>query len=418
MSFEAPAGRTSTAISPVTLARWPVRAWTFQLREKPLNLITAVIAALFGAYVYMAVKTVATGDQTFLYGDFHALWTSGVIAHGGEPALNYDPDALHARQVEMGQNSHAYNPFPYPPTLLLLLAPLGGLSLGMAFAAFMIPSFALYLWAMIGGRWRDWRWALGACVAPATGITLISGQSGFLCAALMIGGLRLAAGRPALAGVLFGLLAFKPQLGVLVPFALLAAGLWRTIAAACVTFVVGVVVSSLVFGPSLWLVWLHSIVAYGKDFTPVVDYMPTVQANAMMLGASNNLALLAQLCVSIPVIWIVWRAFRSGPTPQACALLLVGTFLATPHAFNYDMPMMTAAAIWYLVARYDVGKRLDVGEVVTLLLVLLLPFVMLAARGSGIVTSFAPQMLLFVLIARRDERRPVPLGETAVAALG
>ena len=57
--------------------------------------------------------------------------------------------------LAMGQDPHAFNPFPYPPTLLLLLSPLGGLSLGAAFAAFMIPSFLAYLWAMIGGRWRD-----------------------------------------------------------------------------------------------------------------------------------------------------------------------------------------------------------------------------------------------------------------------
>jgi hypothetical protein len=422
MSLEAPATRSPPALSPLGIARAVGRLWDLEVREKPLNLVVTILAAVFAAYVYMCAQAVATGGQTFKYGDFYALWQSGVIARDGAPALDYDADALHARQVEMGQNPHAYNPFPYPPTLLLALTQLGGLSEGAAYALFMIPSFAFYLFAMIGGRWRDWRWALGACVAPASGITIISGQTGFLSGALMIGGLRLAASRPVLSGVLFGLLTFKPQLGVLIPFALVAAGLWRTILAACATFVILVILSSLAFGLDIWLVWGHSIVDYGARFTPVFEYMPTILANAMMLGATKSVAVAAQLCVSIPVIAIVWRAFRAGPSPRACALLLVGSFLATPHAFNYDMPMMTSAALWYVIARHDAAQSLDVGEIVSLVLALILPSLMLALRGSGIVTSFAPEMLLFFLIARPNEAlaretRPLAPGVAGVAEI-
>ncbi len=38
--------------------------------------------------------------------------------------------------------------------------------------------------------------------------------------------------RPVLAGILFGLLAYKPQFGLLIPFVLAASGRWRTFAAA------------------------------------------------------------------------------------------------------------------------------------------------------------------------------------------
>jgi len=381
------------------------RLWDFPVAEKPLNLIVTVFAALFAAYVYMCAQAVATGDQNYKYGDFHALWMSGVIAHEGQPALNYDADALHARQVAMGQNPHAYNPFPYPPTLLLLLAPLGALSERAAYALFMIPSFVLFMLAMVAGRWRDWRWALGACVAPASGIAIISGQSGLLSGALMVGGARLAANRPILSGALFGLLAFKPQLGVLVPFALVAAGMWRAIASAVVTLVILAVASSLAFGQDIWLVWARSLVEYAREFPPVFEYMPTVLANARMLGAPERIALGVQLCVSIPVAVIVWRAFRAGPSPRAWALVWVGTFLATPHAFNYDMPMSAAAALWYLLARWDADRTLSVSEIVTLVLVLILPPLMLALRATGVVASFGPLMLLFVMIARMGETR-------------
>ena len=61
-------------------------------------------------------------------------------------------------------NADQYNPFPYPPTFLALLAPLGRLSVGAAFALFMVATFALYLAAMAPRR--DWRWAVAACLAP------------------------------------------------------------------------------------------------------------------------------------------------------------------------------------------------------------------------------------------------------------
>ena len=121
----------------------------------------------------------------------------------------------------------------------------------------------------------------------------------------MIGGLRLAATRPILSGVLFGLLAFKPQLGVLVPIALVAAGLWRTIAAAVATVLVCIVASSLAYGVGLWPLFAHSLVDYAGGFHPVVAYMPTLYANAIMFGAPPLIA----LCVS---------SASPSPSPMSC----------------------------------------------------------------------------------------------------
>ena len=55
-----------------------------------------------------------------------------------------------------------------------------------------------------------------------------------------------------LAGILFGLLTYKPHLGVVVPFALLALGAWRTIAAATVTAILLIAASVAMFGLDAW----------------------------------------------------------------------------------------------------------------------------------------------------------------------
>jgi hypothetical protein len=390
------------------LPPWLARPLDVALSRKAVELIATFAAALFFAYVFLASKAVLEGKQTYHFGDFFALWTSAVVTHGGDAAVNFDADALHARQVALGMHPEGYNPFPYPPTLLLLLGPLGRLPLREAFYVFMVPSFAAYLLAMSAGRWREWWWTLGACLAPATGVTLISGQTGYLSGALMIGGLRLLPTRPALAGVLFGLLTYKPQLGVLVPVALVAMGAWRAIAAAAATFLAGAALSSYVYGFALWGLFAHSLVEYAVRFHPVVGYMPTIYANAIMLGAWRSVAWVLQLAVSIPIGVVVWRAYRQGPSARAAALLVVGTYLATPHAFNYDMPMMTLALVWYFVERFREPERFDLGEIVALLLAFTTPFIMLSLKSVGMPMSFAPLGLMFYLIGWPRGGRTAP----------
>ena len=69
---------------------------------------------------------------------------------------------------------------------------------------------------------------LVAAAFPAVLVNIGHGQNGFLTAALLGGALLLLDRRPWLAGVLIGLLAYKPQFGVLIPIALLAGRRWST----------------------------------------------------------------------------------------------------------------------------------------------------------------------------------------------
>jgi alpha-1,2-mannosyltransferase len=74
-----------------------------------------------------------------------------------------------------------------------------------------------------------------AAAFPAVFVNIGHGQNGFLTAALLGGALQLLDRRPWLAGMLIGLLTYKPQFGVLIPIALLAGGRWRSIGAAVAT---------------------------------------------------------------------------------------------------------------------------------------------------------------------------------------
>ena len=77
-----------------------------------------------------------------------------------------------------------------------------------------------------------------ALAFPAVYVNLAHGQNGFLSAALLGGSLLILDQRPKLAGVLIGLLAYKPQFGVLIPLVLIATGRWTVIAAAAATVLI------------------------------------------------------------------------------------------------------------------------------------------------------------------------------------
>ena len=376
--------------------------WRHELSGNAVGFVTTVFCALGAAYVVMGAKVMALGTGIFGFADFHALWVSGVLAHDGQALINYDGIALHAEQVRQGIDAHRENPFPYPPILLLLLAPLGGLSLAHAFAVFMIGGAALFVLAMTGGRFSDWRWWVASLAAPASGITIISGQSGFLTGALAVGGLRMAAKYPAAAGLLFALLAFKPQLGLMAPIVLIAAGLWRTIGyAICWTGLLAFA-SVLAFGFEVWPAWVRQIVSYADDFHAAYDLMPTVYAGAMLAGASKAVAGVSQLIAAGLAAAVAARAARQGWNSQTVALALVGTFLVTPHAFNYDMPMTSAAMLLFIQARFRGHAIFHLGEVVILALAFVWPFAVLALHGLGAQLYWLPIALLFAVMAPRS----------------
>ena len=86
------------------------------------------------------------------------------------------------------------------------------------------------------------------------------GQNGFLSAALFGGTLILIERRQSiLAGVLLGLLTYKPHLGLLFPIALVAAGQWRVIVTAGIVASLMALASWLAFGGESWLAFLGNI---------------------------------------------------------------------------------------------------------------------------------------------------------------
>ncbi|MGJ5041961.1 MULTISPECIES: glycosyltransferase family 87 protein [unclassified Bradyrhizobium] len=387
-------------------------------RDRRAVLILLVAMALYnGAYL---VGWALSSPQP-AFGDFFGLWSFGRFAALSGAGI-YDPVALARYQQTLDPTLGGGGfPYPYPPTFLLVLIPLGMLALPVAYVCWISVTFALYGLATLG---RDWRTltSLALLAAPTTLINAITGQNGFLSAALLIGGLRLLACHPIVAGTLLGLLAYKPQFVLLMPVVLLASRNWRAILSAIATTVIVAVVTCAALDPWIWLEWIVKFPSYQAQLqanqVSLDHMMPTVIAGLHALGAPPPIGYLVQLLLSCSVVVMVWDAWRRGSTQQAIALVAVGSIIATPYAMIYDMPMVAAGIAIHWKARSDAGEPIAPLEIG---LVIALGACLLAMIGHSVPLAAAILLILLALsIAGVFDRsgRPLPALDVAPPAAG
>ncbi len=299
------------------------------------------------------------GTNFVLGRDFLNTWMGARSAFFGGPAPWFDVEVYNrALRAVLGA------PYPphywsYPPHLMLLIWPLGLLPYLPAYIAWCVVGIALYLFACSCAIPRQQR--LFLAVAPAITICVFFGQNGFYTAALLIGGLVCLDRRPLLAGVFFGILTIKPQIGLLLPVVLLLQRRWLTIAAAFATAAAMAVATAMLFGWTIWIEFWQKVVPQQQWLTvhdqglmlSVVSsvyyggrlvYLPQSVAWTLQAG-SSALALAA-------VVWTYWKP--RDPTLSA-ALLVTATFLFTPYILNYDM-VVFGFVVALLRARADNSK--------------------------------------------------------------
>jgi hypothetical protein len=341
--------------------------------------LAGILLLLFAPYALVYFGVSAARGWPGGFGDATGLWSWArfLVTH---PAVEiYDRAGLHAAQLALGMDPDTSFPFAYPPPFLLVLWPLGHLPLGISAAMLVLVTLAFYLWATAGGKRHSPLWA-ATLLAPTTVITIVSGQSAFLSSALLVGGLRLTASQPLVAGVLLGSSSYKPQLGLLVPIALVSARQWRTIAAAALTVAMLVAFTSALFGAAIWPTWLAALPGYSQqvaaESSEILHLMPTVLAALVQTGVPLETARIVQLATTVAMGGLVWKSFRAGPSDLAIAALLVAAFLATPYAFVYDMPVVATAVLWVVVERDRSGEGFTTLEMLILLIVAITPITM------------------------------------------
>jgi hypothetical protein len=323
-----------------TLAKAP---WVLKVA-----LITAPLVIVFLSISNAPFFTHAKFGGHIVGRDFLNYWTGSKLFLSGRLGTLYDAVAYPAYLDSVWGNGFGSLSFSYPPTLLPFISWLGLFPYGVALVLWSVLGVGL----LIAAGWPYTKQPLvllALIFAPAVCVCLDDGQNGLIFSAMLVAALRVLDRKPILAGVLIGLLTVKPQLGILLPIALICAGRWKTVGAAAVTTLALVALSLLIAGAEPWRLYFEKVVPYQsrlfrgdgmwQTMTPSPVIAIVVAHGSWALAWAVQAAVSAAMMVLVAVLFLGRGNGRSiGAVDRV--ILTGATFLATPYAFNYDMPSL------------------------------------------------------------------------------
>jgi Glycosyltransferase family 87 len=351
-----------------------LRSGDWITRERVRFAAAALLIAFIAALAYLVATADGLNDALGrpLGTDFSNVYAAGTLVRDGEPQAPFDPAQQYAREQAIFGPATPFYGWHYPPFFLLVAAALATMPYLLALTVWQGATLALYLLALrmivtdapdeppreapapAAKPGPDPLWLLLALAFPAVFINFGHGHNGFLTAALIGAALMCLDRRPALAGVLIGLLAYKPQFGLLLPVVLVASGRWRVFAAAAATVAVLAALTTAALGTSVWDAFLAS-----TRFTRIVvlengetgwQKIQSVFSAVRMWGGPVPLAYVVQgavtLALAAAMAWL-WRA----PVDFAlkAAGLIIAAVLATPYSLDYDMTALAPAIAFLAV---------------------------------------------------------------------
>ncbi|WP_428672076.1 glycosyltransferase family 87 protein [Roseibium sp.] len=305
--------------------------------------VCSAILYVLGLVWMLAVPNKFGSPNGVVMMDYLSFWLAGKQALSGAPELVYNPPAFSALQRELSGSDTQFG-FFYPPTFQMMQSLFAVLPYRAAFAAFIVVTTGLLFLVC---RLITGKWLLAACLIliPACANNAFHGQNAALTAALygffLLGIERQ---RMILAGIAVGLLTIKPQLGILIPFALLASWNWRTLLSASVTTLAFAGLSAAVLGLGVWLVfWQQAPVAAAVMKFGGVEWgkMISVYGAGRVAGLGDTAATVLQVIFGLGALAAVWLAWRRSERMVVRAPVLVGgALLVTPFALSYDMTLI------------------------------------------------------------------------------
>jgi alpha-1,2-mannosyltransferase len=283
--------------------------------------------------------------------DFFCFWSAGRLTLDGHIQDIFDPKALAIFQQHYLNAPEGWSlPWFYPPLLLLFIS--------CAFA--LLPykaAYFVYLLISIGGyyvlarRFFPSIRPLYVLSFPAFWFNLLSGQNGMLTALILIGGLLALTRQPTAAGMILGLMSYKPQLCLAIPVFLIMERRWRTIVVGTVTFFGLVALSTVVWGPAVWTAFFAGL-RTAQDFNQTgnsirPESLAHLYGTLKTIGVDHRTALIANYlfaalagCAAIR-IWL-----RSDDETVKYSVVILMSLLLPPHLMYYDFVVTGAVIAW------------------------------------------------------------------------
>jgi alpha-1,2-mannosyltransferase len=290
--------------------------------------------------------------------DFSAFWPAGLLFRNGYGAQIYHLNFFAEVQHTLFPLEHAsVVRWIYPPPTLLL-------GLIVSFLpyepAFWIWTVCLILLALLILRLTGLSWSIcfATLLSPASLWNMELGQLGTLMGACFVSGLLIRA--PIHAGTVLGFLTFKPQYGLLLPFALSGGRRWVTLATVAAIALTLMAMTFFISGWPIWQAYFHTGTVIARQFLetspnedPSQHFGVSVFWMIRSFGGTVFASYLAQLASFIAAAlatWLVWRNSRIPADVCITATVMLSLF-ATPYGYTDDM------VAWSAVLAISAHKR-------------------------------------------------------------
>jgi Glycosyltransferase family 87 len=379
--------------------------WLTAARARGYSLILLVVCTLaFAGWIAVSDGLIDRNGKP-LGTDFSNVYAAGSLTWQGRAAEAYEPTLQHAAEKAIfGGREVPFYGWHYPPFFFAVAFLVAAVPYGWGLAVWLVASFAAYL-AMLRAILPRGETPLIAAAFPAVFINIGHGQNGFLTAALLGGALHLLDRRPWLAGLLIGLLAYKPQFGALIPIALLAGQRWNTIGAAALTVAAMVALSFATLGGDVWHAFLESTkftqTIVLEQGNPGWEKIQSIFSAARNFGANVPSAYAIQGALALLLVAsIAWLWHSDAAFELKAAALALASLLATPYAFDYDLVVLAVAIAFF--ARHGLQHGFRNYEISLLAAAWLVPLLSRGVAGAtGIPLGLTVMLTFYGFVLRR-----------------
>jgi hypothetical protein len=368
-------------------------------------------AWLFAAVLLFGGEGLRTVAGVLKFQDFVYFYTLGHLAASGDARALSNYERLHQAQATLvPAASDLIYPPVYPPYTALLFAPFSHLPFLPAATLWVCLTIGVYA-AIVRVAWRavsptvpDGRLVAAAAIAfPPFWQLVMNGQvTAIVLIAFTLGWLALERGHTILAGAALGLLASKPQFGLVLAVVVLWRREWGLLA--------GAVISSLA---------QLALVAWWLDVAALTDFVrniPGMLAQADILEAkpwaSHSFRSFTRL-LPAPLgtgVWLllaaafttlVVRAWRPGvPLRVRFGLLIVVSVLVSPHLIVYDTTVLALPLLFFAGWMETPGRHATAHRVRLLMHALIVAVAIPAAHVLRVQPSVILMAALCIAVSR------------------
>jgi hypothetical protein len=337
-----------------------------RVTRPPVLTVFAILQALLLAILvagHMASRTDPTETpEEPGTGDFGAFFTGAAMVKNGQGPDLYDFDAQRKVQdARLGEGRDYWQPYLNPPGLAVLLAPATGLGYVASFRLFA-GSLFLVLLASLLYLSRATPHLGRSPVATVTALlltlaylpvalTTFGGQNTALTLALLCGIYAAARLRhPALAGVLLGLLTYKPQFVLVVGLVFLLQKQFTTLAVAALVGVLHYALGAAVCGFNWPLEYMAALAEHGpREMAEngVWHFSISAVVGRWAYGWVGRIISLAGILLTLGLLAGAARnlPLESPRYPAFFGMVVASTMLLAPHLQYYEVGLL-ALPVW------------------------------------------------------------------------